>query len=118
MSQAPARKVTERAQEMFLEYAHYLPERATERIVAHMREAVSRELNDMDLSHPLDGPAVLAHASSIHSGMWPPCWQKGTYCTCFLGIQTPSQPTLVQSIVTHSCCIEYIPVRVLQGARL
>ena len=67
-SQAPARRVTERAQEMFLEYAHYLPERATARVVARMKQAVAAALRSLDLSRPLDAAGLLAHASTIHSG--------------------------------------------------
>ena len=67
-SQMPARRVTGRAQEMFIEYSHYLPEQASARVVACMRSIVGRELSSLELSGPLEASCVLAHASSIHTG--------------------------------------------------
>ena len=63
----PWRRITERSQEMFLEYAHYLPERATLKIVQRMQQLASTELQQVDLRTPMDADQVLRHISSIHS---------------------------------------------------
>lgn len=67
-SPAPAARITGRAQELFIEYAHYLPERACDAIVGRMRELVDAEIGSTDLSTPMDASAVLHHTSSILSG--------------------------------------------------
>ena len=69
--------MTERAQEMFLEYAHYLPERATLKVVQKVQDMVASELDSLDLRTPMDADAVIEHLSHIHSGyllklaLWP-----------------------------------------------
>ena len=62
------RRVTERAQEMFLEYAHYLPERATLKVVHRVQDMVASELGSRDLRTPMTADAVIEHLSHIHSG--------------------------------------------------
>lgn len=62
------RRVTERAQEMFLEYAHYLPERATLKVVQKVQDMVASELDSLDLRTPMDADAVIEHLSHVHSG--------------------------------------------------
>ena len=64
----PGRMVTERAQEMFLEYAHYLPERATLKVVQQIQGMVASELDTLDLRTPMDAAAVIDHLSNIHDG--------------------------------------------------
>ena len=65
----PGRRVTERAQEMFLEYAHYLPERATIKVVQKVQDMVATELNSLDLRTPMTADAVIEHLSNVHSGI-------------------------------------------------
>ena len=60
--------VSEGSQEMFLEYAHYLPERAVLTVVAKLRELVADELNGRDLKSALDSDAVLEHTTRINEG--------------------------------------------------
>ena len=62
------RRVTERAQEMFLEYAHYLPERATLRIVQQMQSLAATELASLDLKAPVDAASLVDRMSKVHAG--------------------------------------------------
>lgn len=55
---------------MFLEYAHYLPERATLKVVQRVQEMVASELDSLDLRTPMDADAVIEHLSHIHSGKY------------------------------------------------
>lgn len=53
---------------MFLEYAHYLPERATLKVVEQIRGMVSSELESFDLKTPLNADAIVDCLSHVHSG--------------------------------------------------
>ena len=71
------RLVSEGSQEMFLEYAHYLPERAVTAVVTKLRELVSEELKDVELKAVLDFQSVTEHATSINEGMF--VWPEDTH---------------------------------------
>lgn len=60
------RRITERSQEMFLEYAHYLPERSSFRVVSRMKELVAVELADVDLRAPLNADQAMQHFTSLN----------------------------------------------------
>lgn len=66
------RIVSEDSQEMFLEYAHYLPERAVMSIVNKLREFVMEEMADVDLKTPLNAANVASHFNAINEGVTSP----------------------------------------------
>ncbi len=61
-------RVSNRAQQMFLEYAHFIPERGTDVVVEHMRMALARVIGGTDLKERLDTPAVLQIFSDAYRG--------------------------------------------------
>lgn len=60
--------VSEGSQEMFLEYAHYLPERAVMSIVRKLRDLVIEELGSVELKSPVTVEEILSHARNINAG--------------------------------------------------
>ena len=62
------RHITERSQEMFLEYAHYLPERSSFRVVTKMKELVAAELAGVELRDTLSADAVIEHMTAVNEG--------------------------------------------------
>lgn len=62
------RRVTKRAQELFLEVAHYLPERGTAVVVDRVLRAVVDALGDTQLDQSLTSAQLLDCLSAIHAG--------------------------------------------------
>ena len=60
--------MTKRAQELFLEVAHYLPEKGARSVVARLQQAVQDALGDVTLDHPLSRGQVLDCLSAVHAG--------------------------------------------------
>ena len=56
---------------MFLEYAHYLPERSSFRVVTKMKELVAAELAGVDLRDTLSADAVIEHMTAVNEGKDP-----------------------------------------------
>ncbi|KAK9800840.1 hypothetical protein WJX73_007176 [Symbiochloris irregularis] len=61
------RRVTKRAQELFLEVAHYLPERGTAVVVDRMLQAVEDALGDTRLDQTFGEEQLLSCLSAIHA---------------------------------------------------
>ena len=51
--------MTKRAQELFLEVAHYLPEKGARAVVSRLQQAVQDALDDVTLDQPLSKGQVL-----------------------------------------------------------
>lgn len=64
------RRVTKRAQELFLEVAHYLPERGTAVVVDRMLQAVEDALGEMRLDQTFGEEQLLGCLSAIHAGVF------------------------------------------------
>jgi len=56
---------------MFLEYAHYLPERSSVRVVGRMKELVAVQLAGVDLRAPLNADQVIEHITALNEGVHP-----------------------------------------------
>lgn len=65
------RRVTKRAQELFLEVAHYLPERGTAVVGERIYKAVEDALGDTKLDRTLTASQLLDCLSAIHAGALP-----------------------------------------------
>ena len=63
------RRVTKRAQELFLEVAHYLPERGTAVVVDRVLKAVADALGEMRLDQLFTPEQLLDCLSAIHAGV-------------------------------------------------
>ena len=63
-----AQRVTKRAQELFLEVAHYLPEKGAQAVVLRLQQAVQDALGDVGLDQPLTSAQVLDCLSAVHAG--------------------------------------------------
>ncbi|KAK9811692.1 hypothetical protein WJX72_008483 [[Myrmecia] bisecta] len=60
-------RVSNRAQQMFLEYAHFIPERGTDLVVAHMRQAVLKVIGSADLKQRMDASQVMQSFSDVYT---------------------------------------------------
>ena len=92
--------MTKRAQELFLEVAHYLPEKGARAVVARLQQAVQDALGEVTLDQPLSRTQVLDCLSAVHAGgapfaqsqpalrttRPPPSLLQGLRTLCFLSL--------------------------------
>ena len=69
MQQHPV-QMTQRAQELFLAYAHFCGERGVEPLIPIIKQAVIDAVSGLDLSTKLEADQVLQILSDIHKRKW------------------------------------------------
>ena len=69
MQQHPV-QMTQRAQELFLAYAHFCGERGVEPLIPIIKQAVIDAVSSLDLSTKLDADQVLQILSDVHKRKW------------------------------------------------